>query len=99
MEVKNIGNGRYLFEYSKQTPVYQLNFREGTYRIECWGASGGLNPVPETGFGAYVSGIIRFIEPRTLYAVLGEKGTFGETNVQTQKSTFNGGGEGGVQTY
>ena len=65
---------------------YQIICNPGIYFFELFGSSGG-GCMP--GFGAYVSGTIRFDYKTKLYAFVGQKGVNGE------ESAYNGGGKGG----
>ena len=59
-----------------------------TYKIECWGASGGNH-----GNGAYTNGYIVISQNFKLYVYIGEKGGYGLHDYdQPQNGTFNGGG-------
>ena len=64
----------------------EIKLRRGSYRFECWGASGG-RLMTEGSTGAYVSGIISIKTLSSFYLFIGEKGTPRNTSV-----TFNGGG-------
>ena len=69
-----------------------------TYKIECWGASGGQAQINYSGCGGYVSGEILLTKFQTLYVYIGQRGN----NVNQYSSTymFNGGGYANVQgTY
>ena len=64
---------------------YSYTLRPGYYIFSLWGASGGgLSP----GYGAFVSGSIRFLKSEKLYFYIGQKGIDGGN------ASFNGGGIG-----
>ncbi|WP_024990718.1 glycine rich domain-containing protein [Segatella albensis] len=59
-----------------------------TYKIECWGASGGVN-----GNGAYTIGYIDISKNFILYVYVGERGMSSQSDYnKPQSGTFNGGG-------
>ncbi|WP_081657268.1 glycine rich domain-containing protein [Segatella albensis] len=67
-----------------------------TYKIECWGASGG-NYIDDhsylQGKGAYTSGEISFSKDLLLYIYVGQKGLRSRPSFnQPTNGTFNGGG-------
>ena len=66
---------------------------DGNYRIECWGASGGLNN-PYSGHGAYVAGNITLNESENLYVYVGGVGGSTESTTTTTRTAggWNGGG-------
>lgn len=79
-EVKN-------FKYSGT--YYRQYLHAGKYKIEAWGASGGNNALTyREGYGAYVSGIIKFPRNIFIYIYPGEKGRGNGI------ATFGGGGTG-----
>ena len=59
----------------------------GTYRFECYGASGGTSGNGIGGYGAYVSGYIKLKTQKRMFLFIGAQGraTVGEPS-------FNGGG-------
>ena len=61
----------------------------GTYKIECWGASGGSATV-SAGSAAYVAGIVSLNKNQILYVYTGQKGN--EINKYSSTYMFNGGG-------
>lgn len=63
--------------------------KDGTYRIELWGASGGNAGSINSGLGAYTKGDIKLKKDEKLYLYLGEQGT------STIYGSFGGGGSGG----
>ena len=69
---------------------YEVTLKEGFYKFECWGASGGDGSEPG-GHGAYVSGTILLPTRKKLYLFIGGKGESDTVN------TFNGGGAAGIR--
>ena len=78
----------------------------GSYKFECWGASGGADPNPSgtasPGRGGYCSGTATFIIGTQFYIYVGEQGknTYrgtvqGGTGNQPNAGGWNGGGCGG----
>ena len=76
----------------------------GTYKIECWGAQGGIGlrngvKVYPGGKGAYTSGIITIKKFMNLYLFVGGKGSDGNPTKNTiAAGGYNGGGNGGPDT-
>lgn len=64
--------------------------KDGTYRIELWGAQGGGNT--NSGFGAYTAGSINLKKGEKLYFYVGNKPTRAE-------DSFNGGGKANNSYY
>ena len=64
----------------------ELTLQRGTYKFECWGASGGCSQA-QCSRGTYVSGYIFLLESTKFYLFVGEKG-----KVKGTTQTFNGGG-------
>ena len=70
---------------------YSATLTPGIFLIECWGASGSHKLTKTGGYGAYVRGHIRILQPTTVYLFPGESGkTYGSI-------TYNGGGDGSFQ--
>ncbi|MCR4581170.1 MAG: InlB B-repeat-containing protein, partial [Bacilli bacterium] len=70
----------------------------GDYKIELWGASGGINIieglyVENQGEGGYTSGTIRLEANEKLYIFVGGQGKTGEMNANVDGG-YNGGGQG-----
>lgn len=63
--------------------------KDGTYKIELWGASGGNSGNITAGLGAYTKGEIKLKKGEKLYLYLGEQGS------NTIYESFGGGGSGG----
>ena len=66
---------------------FSFTLTKGTYKIECWGASGGQRE-NNGGKGAYVSGILHVKDELKLYAYIGEEG-----KINDESDIFNGGGK------
>lgn len=81
---------QYPCDLNQPCEPYQIRFPAGHYKIELFGASGGYyaQMISYAGHGAYVSGIIDFNVPTTLFAYLGEQGQINGSK------TYNGGGKG-----
>lgn len=63
---------------------------DGTYFIECWGASGGnRSDLYHAGYGGYTSGYISLTSGTKIYVYVGQKGSDNETVVN---GGWNGGG-------
>ena len=97
MSIEYLEKGKqYVYVYSQNKQYYEVYMRPGVYKIECWGASGGIPPQSDGGYGAYTSGILDVTTSMKLFVVLGEEGRYSDVNVATYSSTFNGGGAGGI---
>ena len=106
-DVSNIGsknvtiynNEIYLFEYpcvSNNICVpYEVELEKGQYKIECWGASGGLDYY-KSGYsrGAYVSGELTLNKSTHFFLFIGGKGSDSDQNTGYASGGFNGGGSG-----
>ncbi len=65
----------------------------GTYKIECWGASGGYNMILDGspgGCGGYVSGEISLTKDQNLFVYTGQTGN--DYGIYSSSYMFNGGG-------
>ena len=79
-------NYSYVYEYSENNP-YEVEFLPGTYKFECWGASGG----PTFGSnGGYTKGELSLNQKTIFYFYLGESG---KSSI-FDHDLFNGGGKG-----
>lgn len=79
----------YLFSYTGGGQ--SITLPAGTYKLEAWGAQGGMYSSGNQGAqGAYAEGIYSFDTETTLYVYAGEKGS----NYGSNKGSFNGGGTG-----
>jgi hypothetical protein len=83
---------------------YSLTLYPGSYKFECWGASGGTGRTNgelkyHGGYGSYVSGDILLKKKRTFYFFVGGKGSNGSNITNTiAAGGYNGGGNGGKDT-
>ena len=68
--------------------------KTGTYKIECWGASGGGATIGK-GCGGYVSGIITLTKDQVLYVYTGQQGIRADNHSSTYM--YNGGGYTNLQ--
>ena len=74
----------------------------GIYKIECWGAEGGVGcsegeKLKKGGGGAYVSGVLTIHKKLPLFIFIGGKGGDGSSSPGTKADGgFNGGGIGGA---
>ena len=88
----------YEFAYTGDVQTFSVQ-KNGKYKIELWGASGGYNTQYAEGAGAYTSGIINLSENDVLYIYVGSMGSTGCTPYTSCTGTaFNGGGAGGYFT-
>ncbi len=94
----------YNFGFTETPQEFNVPF-DGTYKLEVWGAQGGIDDVPEItetgGFGGYSSGEITLKKGETLYVYVGGQGEgydgTGKTEggqFKTYKGGYNGGGDG-----
>lgn len=83
------------FEYTGI--VQTITLQQGLYRLECWGAAGGRGhgSTPTVSKGGYIKGEILIKKARTFYVVVGQEGNAGNS----RRSSFNGGGVGGWDTW
>jgi len=87
------------FPYTGSVQTYTVP-ATGTYKIELWGAQGGVGvfspskPGCAAGKGAYTSGTISLTAGEILYVHVGQKGKQGVINTTVAES-YNGGGGGG----
>ena len=89
-------------KYKNTGSVQTFTARHSTsYKIECWGASGGDSPVGGTGIpgrGGYVKGLISLSTNIDLYIYVGGKGTNSNTIVPNSGG-WNGGGYGNTNNH
>ena len=69
---------------------YVIEFEEGTYTIELYGASGGNATSSIGGKGGYTKSIIHFFQTQKYYLLLGGSGQ--NYNSNSNEGGFNGGG-------
>ena len=89
----------YTYNLSKTIPVANFDYTgnvqsytvplTGTYKIECWGASGGDTSFASGGKGAYTSGNIKLFYGATLFVYVGQQGQ------KTSSESISGGGWNG----
>jgi len=68
----------------------------GTYKIECWGASGG-GAVEGSGSAGYVSGVISLTKNQKLFVYTGQQGNISDS--YSSSYMFNGGGNSTLSNY
>ena len=86
----NAGGTPMNFDYTGG--IQQANLTAGTYKLEVWGAQGGLDTLQNTpsGKGGYSYGEITLENADTLYVVVGGKGKGSDNN--SKSGGYNGGG-------
>ena len=79
------------FSYVGEGKLWKVPF-DGTYRLECWGASGGwyMSGGHAGGSGGYVSGVISLTKDQNLFVYTGQTGN--DYNNYSSTYMFNGGG-------
>ena len=83
-----------LYYYSGTYQLFNVK-RDGTYKIELWGAQGGsYNSKYYGGKGSYTSGEISLKSGSKLYIYVGGSGTAGTQAVKNATGGWNGGGVG-----
>ena len=111
--MKLISNNVLLYKYQCEDTTtchpIEVNLSKGTYKFELWGAQGGEGRFQNQitlhddsgGKGAYVSGVIKLDEERTFYLYIGGKGEDQNSTAQGAfgRGGYNGGGNGGADTY
>lgn len=77
--------------------IQSLNLTSGTYKLECWGAQGGISGhyATATNTGGYARGNKTFSAPTKVYVCVGGKGVNGTSGTTTPAGGYNGGGNGG----
>ena len=79
------------FDYTNG--VQSLTLPKGTYKLEVWGAQGGVNQRVVGGKGGYSYGNKTLVEStNTLYVVIGGQGNYPTTMSQDLTGGYNGGG-------
>lgn len=84
----NNANLVYNYKYNGSFQTFKAP-KDGTYKIELWGAAGGNADNIAAGLGAYTKGEITLKKDEKLYLYLGEQGS------KTNYESFGGGGSGG----
>lgn len=77
------------FNYLEKSQTYTV-LKDGYYKIEAYGASGGSFETALGGKGAYTSGVIYLNKGDILYAYVGQEGSC--VSNTSASNTFNGGG-------
>lgn len=96
-----ISNYHIDFDYTGSVQEFVVP-KDGLYKIECWGASGGRSSGDFIhNNGAYTSGEITLKKGEKLYIYVGQEGIAGaikynSSETSNAKATFNGGGAGGT---
>ncbi|MNT19897.1 Glycine rich protein [compost metagenome] len=79
-----------IIKYAYTGKYQTLNIvKDGKYKIECWGASGGDGRLTSAGNGAYTSGEVNLTKGTALYIYVGQQGKSG-VNIPISES-WNGG--------
>ena len=97
--VTKYSNSIYLFEYpcisNTRCVPYEAVLSRGKYKIECWGASGGLDSFKSGyGRGAYVSGVLTLNASTRFFLYIGGKGSDYDKHREINGGGYNGGGNG-----
>ena len=89
------------FYYTGASQTYTVPV-DGRYKLEVWGAQGGLSRynsyIWQGGKGGYSYGTININQGLTLYVYVGGQGAQVESSTTAAVGGFNGGGEGGKCT-
>ena len=98
----NFYNYIWMYSYSEEYQTFSTaTTGTGDYKMECWGASGGMHSSylshTRSGYGGYTSGTIRLTgTSTTLYIYVGGTGDISHYNLnKTAQSWNNGGWNGG----
>lgn len=91
------------FDYTGDVQTFVAPF-SGTYKLETWGAQGGIFQILETtlsgGYGGYSSGNVSLEKGNKLYITVGGQGTAGNSYQTASQyigyGGYNGGGNGGL---
>ncbi|MCX8075305.1 MAG: glycine-rich protein [Clostridia bacterium] len=91
----SVVSGVYNFNYTGGEQSTLLT--PGTYKIECWGASGGIggNSPNSPGYGGYSVGNIVVSANETIYIYVGGSGGNAQTYYSPGSGGYNGGSRGG----
>lgn len=83
------------YTYGYTGDVQAITLPAGTYKLEAYGASGGMYSSGYKGAsGGYTSGIVTLNKTTTLYIYIGKKGLSYPNNDSTADYSYNGGGQG-----
>ena len=92
---KYSGPTEWTFDYTGEEQTFTVPV-SGTYKLETWGAQGGINStlsnnsLSKFSYGGYASGIINLKKDTDFFIFIGQAGNNLRTNI------FNGGGIGGL---
>lgn len=97
--VEVIGNLEFVYDCTENVQTFVAP-RDGSYKVELWGAQGGGGAYNSAvtragGNGAYTSGVISLNKGEELYIYVGGKGIDGTS---TSAGGYNGGGNGGIDS-
>ena len=83
-----------IYSFTYTGDVQAVTLPAGTYRLEAWGAQGGMyTDGAEGGLGGYTDGLLTLDKETTIYVYVGSKGGNGsEAAIST--GGYNGGGNG-----
>jgi prepilin-type N-terminal cleavage/methylation domain-containing protein len=97
----NVIDATFNFNYTGNSQTFNVPIT-GKYKIELWGAQGGLRTWDDRGFvggkGALVQGIIHLSQNEILYVYVGGKGG-DTTGTERGLGGYNGGGLGGIAEF
>ena len=90
-----------VYEFRESCEPYKISLSKGSYLVELWGASGGLNDfadnqLNEGGYGGYTSGILTLNKTTTFYLYIGGEGQKSIKTSTIPSLSCNGGGAGGL---
>ena len=93
------------YDYDANKDYYEFVVpKSGYYKLEAWGASGGLSKnynQPDgdvVGKGAYTSGITYLEQDQVIYIYVGGEGESAKNYYTLAKGGYNGGGDGSLST-
>ena len=93
IQPQTLNTSTWNYEYTGTEQVFYVP-KNGTYKIETWGAQGGsVNATLYGGYGGYSTGNITLTKNTPLYVYVGGKGNNGEKMVVIPGG-YNGGGNG-----
>jgi len=81
------------FDYTGSYQTFKVP-QNGTYKVELWGAEGGVKNNPNSARGAYTSGEIKLYKTNKLYVYIGQKGYLIRQLPSDTINIFGGGGNG-----
>ena len=98
--IQKIHDYSYKFLYPSESSttcdnIFKITLKQGNYKVECVGASGGKGMTKHGGFGGYSCGVLPVMQKAELYLYIGGKGTtVSGTQSIYSLGGFNGGGRG-----